>query len=173
MAPLNKLLIDHNGQPLIRAAVENVLAANVQDVIVVTGHMQHEVQQALEGLPVRLVHNPDYRQGMGGSLACGIRAVTKTAAGALICLGDMPHIKAATIDGVVEALDLKTRREICIPAYQGRRGHPVLFSRRFFPLLEKLSQDAGAKMIIEAHADSIVEIEVADPGILIDIDSTR
>src|SRR6185295_7826809 len=87
----NKLLADIAGKPLVRIAVDQALAARARPVIVVTGHQRERVEAALAGLPVKLVHNPDFAEGLGTSLKTGIAAVPEDADGAIVCLGDMPQ----------------------------------------------------------------------------------
>ena len=91
----NKLLAEIGGRPLVRIAAEAALASRARPVIVVTGHQREQVEEALAGLPVRLVHNPDFADGLGTSLKAGIAAVPADADGAIVCLGDMPQVDAA------------------------------------------------------------------------------
>src|SRR5262249_494103 len=79
----NKLLAEIAHRPLVRIVVEEALASRAKPVIVVVGHQRAEVEKALAGLPVHLVHNPDFAQGLGTSLKAGIAAVPAEADGAL------------------------------------------------------------------------------------------
>src|SRR5262245_7545560 len=99
----NKLLAEIAHRPLVRIAVEEALASRARPVIVVVGHQRAEVERALAGLPVHLVHNPDFAQGLGTSLKAGIAAVPADADGAIICLGDMPQVDASLIDRLIGA----------------------------------------------------------------------
>ena len=87
------------GRPLVRIAAEEALASRADPVIVVTGHQRAEVEAALAGLRVRIVHNPDFAEGLGTSLRAGIAAVPADADGAIVCLGDMPQVDAALMTG--------------------------------------------------------------------------
>jgi molybdenum cofactor cytidylyltransferase len=93
----NKLTAEIGGKPLVRIAVEQALASRAKPVIVVTGHQRESIEAALAGLDVRLVHNPDYAEGLGASLKAGIAAVPPDAAGVVVCLGDMPQVTAGLI----------------------------------------------------------------------------
>ena len=171
MAPQNKLLLDRGGMPLIRRAVLNLLAASPAETVVVTGHQADQVMKALAGLPVRLVHNPDYREGMGSSLACGARRVSPGAAAALVCLGDVPDISPPTIQRLIECWRSPNSPGICVPTFGGRQGHPVVFDRDFIPALAVLAGDTGAKALLQSHADRVQIVEVDDSGILLDVDT--
>src|SRR6202043_72467 len=99
----NKLLAELGGKTLVRIVAEQALASKAQDVIVVTGHQAGQVEKALHGLKVKFVHNPDFAEGLASSVKVGVAAVADDAAGAVICLGDMPLISARLIDRLIEA----------------------------------------------------------------------
>ena len=132
MGAINKLIAEIGGKPLVRIAAEQALASRAKPVIVVTGHERERVEAALDGLPVRFVHNPDYAEGLGTSLKAGIAAVPEDADGAIVCLGDMPQVDAALIDKLIAAFDPERGALVVVPTIDGRRGNPVVWSRRFF-----------------------------------------
>ena len=132
MGAVNKLIAEIGGKPLVRIAVEQALASRAKPVIVVTGHEREKVEAALAGLPVRFVHNPDYAEGLGTSLKTGIAAVPEEADGAIVCLGDMPQVDAALIDRLIAAFDPERGALVVVPTIDGKRGNPVVWSRRFF-----------------------------------------
>jgi molybdenum cofactor cytidylyltransferase len=169
--PANKLLRDIDGNPMIHRAAVNLLASKASAIIVVTGHEQSAVQDALAGQPISWAHNANFASGMASSIGVGIRALDTDIAGALICLADMPHIEPATFNVLIDAFDPEHGAEICVPAHQGRRGNPALFARRFFDDLCHLEGDRGGKMIIDGNPNAVVEIDTGDPGIHIDHDT--
>jgi molybdenum cofactor cytidylyltransferase len=107
-------------------------------------------------------------EGMGFSLACGVSA-TLDASGWLVALGDMPKVRAATIQAVCRALE--TGASIVIPCHDGRRGHPVGFSAEHRAALLELSGDEGARRVVAANAARVLELAVDDPGVLADVDT--
>ena len=110
MGAINKLIAEIGGKPLVRIAAEQALASRAKPVIVVTGHERERVEAALAGLPVRLVHNPDYADGLGTSLKAGIAAVPDDADGAVVCLGDMPQVDSRADRQIDRRLRSGTRR---------------------------------------------------------------
>ena len=90
---------------------------------------------------------------------------------ALIALGDMPFVPAVVINRLIESFDPAAGRAICVPVYGGRRGHPVLWARRFFAEMLALQGDSGAKQLMALHGDLVYEVEVGDEAIHIDIDT--
>ena len=171
MGAVNKLIAEIGGKPLVRIAAEQALASHASPVIVVTGHEKDKVAAALAGLPVRLVHNPDYAEGLGSSLRTGIAAVPAEADGAIVCLGDMPQVDAPLIDKLIAAFDPEKGALVVTPTIDGRRGNPVVWSRRFFPDLMAVQGDIGARNLIGSYAEAVVEVPVAGEGALIDVDT--
>jgi len=171
MGGANKLVADIAGKPLVRIAVEQALASRAKPVIVVTGHERERVEAALAGLAVRLVHNADFAQGLGTSLRAGIAAVPADADGAIVCLGDMPQVDAALIDRLIGAFDPERGALAVVPSIDGKRGNPVLWSRRFFPDLMAIEGDIGARHLIGRYGEAVVEVPVTGNGALLDVDT--
>jgi molybdenum cofactor cytidylyltransferase len=171
MGPVNKLIAEIGGQPLVRIAVQEALKSHASPVIVVTGHQREKVEAALDGLNVRFVHNPDYAEGLGTSLRTGIAAVPKEADGAIICLGDMPQVDAALIDKLIAAVDPARGALVVVPTIGGKRGNPVVWSRRFFPDLMAITGDIGARHLIGNYPEAVVEVAVDGDAALIDVDT--
>jgi molybdenum cofactor cytidylyltransferase len=171
MGPVNKLLADVGGMPMVRHVVTALSRSRARPIIVVTGHEAERVRAALDGLPVTFVDNPDYAEGLSTSLRRGLAAVPASAKGALICLGDMPLIGTAMIDRLVAAFDPAGGRAICVPVWHGKRGNPVLWARRFFAEMQAIAGDVGARHLIGEHDDSVHEVAMDSDAVLIDIDS--
>ncbi|PPV36976.1 nucleotidyltransferase family protein [Ectopseudomonas oleovorans] len=124
------------------------------------------------GLPanIKLVQHPLTAQGMGHSLAAGAeRLLAESSADAVaIFLADMPAIRRDSLETLFAHAIANT---IVLPSYQGKRGHPVLFGRAFWPQLATLSGDAGAKPVLQQHPEAVRIVELNDPGVLQDIDT--
>jgi molybdenum cofactor cytidylyltransferase len=171
MGANNKLLETIGGTPLVRRVVEAVAAARVRPVIVVTGHQRERVERALDGLPVRLVHNPDFADGLGTSLRAGISAVPAEVDGAVVCLGDMPQVDAAVIDRLIAAFDPEKGALVVVPTVDGKRGNPVVWSRRFFPDLMTIEGDVGARHLIGRYGEAVVEVPLSGKAVFTDVDT--
>jgi molybdenum cofactor cytidylyltransferase len=167
----NKLLADIARRPLVRIAAEEALASRAKLVIVVTGHQREQVETALAGLPVQFVHNPDFADGLGTSVRAGIAAVPADADGAIVCLGDMPQVDAGLIDRLIAAFDPDQGALVVMPTFEGRRGNPVLWSRRFFPDLTAIEGDVGARHLIGRYSEAVVEVPLAGKAALVDVDT--
>jgi len=167
----NKLLAEIGGRPLLRIVVEAALASRARPVIVVTGHQRERVEAALAGLPIDLVHNPNFADGLGSSLRAGIAALPAQADAVIVCLGDMPQVEGAMIDRLVGALDPDKGALIAVPTIDGQRGNPVVWSRRFFPDLVTIEGDIGARHLIGRYSEAVVEVPLTGTAALTDIDT--
>lgn len=171
MGAINKLIAEIGGKPLVRIAAEQALASRAKPVIVVTGHERERVEAALAGLPVRFVNNPDYAEGLGSSLKTGIAAVPVDADGVIVCLGDMPQVDRQLIDKLIAAFDPERIALVVVPTFDGRRGNPVVWSRRFFHDLMSINGDIGARHLIGSYVEAVVEVPVAGEAALTDVDT--
>lgn len=190
MGEQNKLVQPVDGVPLVLHAIDALLATNVAPIVVVTGHQADAVQslvasRAAQGR-VRCVHNPDYAQGLSTSLRVGIAALSagqgavdgvrpsaQRCDGALVCLGDMPRVRSGHMEALLAAFDPSDGREVIVPTYRGQRGNPVLWSSRFFPELQQLHGDSGAKALLSNHADVLCYVPMGDDGVTLDVDTNE
>jgi molybdenum cofactor cytidylyltransferase len=171
MGGTNKLLAPLAGVPLVRHVAEQALASRARPVIVVTGYQRDAVESALAGLDVGFVHNPDFAEGIASSVRAGVAAVPEMSPGVVVCLGDMPRVNAVLLDVMMERFSPDHGALIVVPVRDGRRGNPVLWSRRFFPELRMLSGDVGARHLLERYGEAIAEVPVADDGAFLDVDT--
>jgi molybdenum cofactor cytidylyltransferase len=165
-----KMLATVDGVPLVRRAAEAALASRADHVVVVTGHRGADVSDALDGLDVACVENPAFADGLSTSLAAGLAALGDDIEAAVVLLGDMPMIEAAMIDRLIDAFDPETGALIVVPTHGGRRGNPVLWSRRFFPELMAVTGDKGGREILDDYPDAIAEVDLGEAA-AVDIDT--
>jgi molybdenum cofactor cytidylyltransferase len=170
MGGANKLAATIAGRPLARIAADAALASSADPVVVVTGHEPDRVQASLAGLDVAFVHNPDYAEGLSTSLRRGIAALPDDVDGAVVLLADMPSVDAATVDRLIAAFEPAGGALVVVPTFGGKRGNPVLWSRRLFPDLLTVTGDTGGRHLIGQHADAVAEVEVG-PAVAIDVDT--
>ena len=171
MGSANKLLCEVAGAPIVRHVAAAALGSRARHVLVVTGHQAEAVRAALAGLTVTFVANPDYASGLMSSLKAGIAALPGGIAGALVALGDMPLLRPADFDRLIEAFLAAGTSNIIVPVHGGRRGNPVLWSRRFFPDLMAIEGDVGARHLIGRYGEAVAEVPVDGKAVLVDIDT--
>lgn len=156
-----------DGTPMAVAALRK-LAQGVDEVIVVVRPGDTRLMQLLAQEKVRMLPCAKADQGMGASLACGVRAAPDSG-GWLIALADMPLVPREIICTL--AARLKAGSAIVAPTYLGQRGHPVGFGHAFYPALSALSGDQGARHILQQNADRLTLIPSMNSGVLYDIDT--
>jgi molybdenum cofactor cytidylyltransferase len=171
MGKINKLLAEIDGGVMVARTADAVLAANVDPVIVVLGHENDDVRAALGDRAVEYAENPDYATGLARSLKAGIAALPDDIDGVVVCLSDMPRVTSDHLDALIAAFSPAEGRGICVPTFNGKRGNPVLWDRRYFEDMEGVAGDVGARHLIGAHEDAVFEVEMPDGGVLLDLDT--
>lgn len=158
----------HTGIPIVAAAART-LTPEVERTLAVVRPRDHphqrELHELLAGEGCELVICAQAQQGMGASLACGIRA-SSNADGWVVALGDMPAITRSSIAAVVAAL--RAGHVTAAPVYRGQRGHPVGFSSRCLHALMVSTGDRGARAVLEEFAPHLIPVD--DEGVLADVD---
>ncbi|AYW41072.1 MULTISPECIES: nucleotidyltransferase family protein [Pseudomonas aeruginosa group] len=159
-----------SGQTLLAASLA-LPCAQLEEVWVV---LRPEDDSTALGIPpqVQVISCAESQFGMGHSLAIGVQHISRVAMvnAIAVFLGDMPWIGA---DSLGYLLALASPEHIVVPTFKGRPGHPVLFGRRFWPALQGLSGDTGAKSVIAANQHTVRYLPLNDPSILRDVDTPR
>lgn len=164
-----KQLLAYRGRPLLAHVVENLLASQVDEVIVVLGSRAEEVMAVLAGYPVKAVINSKFNNGQSTSLKTGLAALSDAVKAALFALGDQPLVSTQTIDLLIRHYRLAGG--IIAPYFNGNRGNPVLFDRNFFAEICSLSGDVGAREVLGRHPESLIKVDVLDRGVVFDVDT--
>ena len=165
-----KQLMPLGGTTMVEQTIDNLLSSGVSKVIVVLGYKAEEVMKKIAGRPIKIVVNPIYRQGMGTSIAAGLKLVDSRTQAVMLALGDQPFVDSPTINRLIEEFQ-NHDKGIAIPTYKGRRGHPLIFSIKYKAQLSRLKGDTGGREIIKRHPEDILEVAVDCEGIVIDIDT--
>lgn len=171
MGAQNKLLLQNGGDTLVRHAAKMAVLSQLKPVIVVLGHEAEQVRAALDGLPVEFAVNPDFAQGLSTSLKAGVRALPENIDGAAVILADMPDLDTALIDRLYAAFEAEPAALAAVPVHDGEWGNPCLVAAALFPEIMNLSGDQGARKILEAHRDMVVEMPVSSDAASRDIDT--
>jgi len=164
-----KPLIKIEGEPALSRIVKTLRAAGIDDILVILGHAAERIKREVDLGGVRVLVNPNYKTGMGGSLSLGIRSLSPLTKGLLILHADMPYVSQATLRAVLNRADAGAF--IAAPVYRGRRGFPVYLNRSCCPgLLGTLHGEMGAREFIALNHCDLTLTEVDDPGCVWDID---
>ena len=165
-----KLLLPFGDRTMIGTVISNVLASSVEKVIVVLGSNYESHHQAINDYPVEIVNNERYREGMLSSVKCGLKAVSDAADAVMVLLGDQPMIQAGEMDQLIESYR-DSEKEIAIATHGNKRGHPILFGRKFISEIAGYPGEASLRDLLQNHPSEILEMKTGNDGILRDIDT--
>ena len=154
----DKTFLEH-----LLAALRN---AETDPVQVVLGANADQVQKIISFGAGEVVLNPDWQKGMLSSLIAGLNSLPADVEAAVVCLVDHPCVSSTLIRALCENFRAGDRL-IAIPTYQGRRGHPVLFSAKLFSDLRTAPLEVGARHVVRRHAGDILELPTKEEGVLL------
>ena len=156
----------HGERILYRSLSSLVCSARIDDVVLV---VQPGFSWPDGPLTCQVVINPDFEQGMGSSLAAGVRAAPADTDAYLFALADMPNLSISTLHSLIEIFS-NSGKGIVRPIFQGCAGHPVIIGRRYREQLLNITGDIGAREVLQDHSDDVYDLPVDDPGVVHDID---
>jgi molybdenum cofactor cytidylyltransferase len=169
-----KQLLDLNGRLLVEWVLDAALSSNLDRVALVLGRDHQKICTLLAdkaGHPkLEIIFNPRFQEGQGSSLTTGLRRVCDHFPMVMFLLGDQPLVSAAVINLLLEKFT-GSNKAICVPSHAGKRGNPTLFRTPFYPDLFKIAGDKGARDIIAAHPQEVLEVEIDDASVFLDIDT--
>jgi molybdenum cofactor cytidylyltransferase len=167
----NKLLLPFKNKSVVETVIENVIAAGIEDVIVVLGYQAEQVKNTLQHLPVRFINNRDYEKGMTTSIQQGISMAKGN--GEMICLADMVKILPVEYEALKDFFENKYLLNhdcICVPTFKGQKGNPVFFSSRYKDVILQSTFMEGCKEIVQSNKENVFILEMSTDHVLSDID---
>ena len=164
----SKPLLAWHGKPFIRQVAETALQAGLDSLMVVIGFNGEQVEAALNGLPVRIIHNTEWQSGQSTSVKAGIDALPPRTGAAIFLLADQPQILPTIISALIEH-HRQNLSPIVAPLVEGKRANPVLFDRAAFPALTAITGDSGGRQVFSKFHVSWLEWN--DPNLLLDVDT--
>jgi molybdenum cofactor cytidylyltransferase len=164
-----KLLLPLAGQTVIGHVVDRVLQSEVRQVFVVVSDGNNGVTDAVAPKRVSIVVNSDTQGDMLSSVRAGLRALPKACEAALLVLGDQPTLQPQIINQLIDCHRTMPDK-INVPAYEGKRGHPLLFARRYITKVLTHYDGIGLRGLLQEYADEVNELAVHDADVLEDMD---
>ena len=164
-----KLLLPFGQATVVEAVVRTALASRADRALAVLGADRDAVRLKLEPYGVDFTVNEDFVRGMLSSVQAGFKALPAEAEAAVVMLGDQPFLPARVVDAVIEAFR-QSGKGIVVPAFRGRRGHPVLVCLGYRGEILALDPAEGLRQLMRAHPDDVFEAEAGDANILRDLD---
>jgi len=168
----NKLLLPWKKKTILQHCFDTLVRSNVKEVVVVLGGRTKGMENQFKGRKVKVIMNPHYKRGMSTSMRRGIQVMDPRSEGILLAFGDMPFLIARTINSLIEKF-AQGKGGIIVPSFEGIKGHPVIFHKRYKEELLKLEGDVGGRSIIEKYPNDLRLIRVRSQGVVKDIDTWR
>lgn len=166
-----KALLVYRGATFLKSVLDASVAAGLDPVMVILGRDAPKILTSVDLHGITILKNGTPETGQIGSIKIGLTEIINHPVEAVVVWPvDQPHVQVATVERVVERFR-EAGEAISIPTYEGRRGHPVLFARSVFEELLAAPEDEGARSVVRASPERVVEVPVRDPAILEDIDT--
>jgi molybdenum cofactor cytidylyltransferase len=175
---LNKLSLPWGRETIFEHCFNVLLRSAAGEVIVVLNPQNQGMKRQLvktsgsRTKKVKVALNPYYKRGISTSIHKGLQVMNPRSEGILISLGDQPFLKTRTIDVLLRAFQ-QEKGEIVVPSFQGMKGHPVIFHRKYEKELLKLRGDTGGKPVLLKYSQRIKAIPVRSEGVIKDIDTRQ
>lgn len=165
-----KMLTAIDGEPLVRRSARAYLEAGLDEVVVVLGSRADEIAAALAGLPLSLVLNGDWEDGMFCSVCAGIGAASPDAARIAVSPADLPAVTPAVVRRIVDASLGTDDATLTVPSHAGRRGHPLVIPGALRMRILTWPEDARLSDLFQEEDLSVRYVEGLGPEVLRDVD---
>ncbi len=176
-AQCDKLLLPWQGKPLLFQVIKNTLLSSLQRVILVIQERHEEICKeyianfsAKLQKKIKIVINYDSMEGMSASIRVGVNSLSQKSEGSLFLLADQPHFSPEQINSICQTF-YTNKSFIIAPYYKEERKNPVLFPKKYNQQLLQLSQDFGARLLLEKHVNEVIKLHFDSPLIFEDIDT--
>ena len=171
MGEFNKLLLLIDDKPMIYSVCRMVLDAKVNQIILVTGYQNKEVEKSIPKGINKIVYNRNWESGMMSSIYAGMSKLEKDVDGNMIVLGDMPLISTMTINKIIGEFNKHDGKRIVYPIYGDRQANPVIFPRKYFTEILNSKGDKGCKIVLKKYPGDSVGIHINSDEVIIDCDT--
>ncbi|MFT4830485.1 MAG: molybdenum cofactor cytidylyltransferase [Psychroserpens sp.] len=165
-----KQLLPWKGTTLLENAIEQAKMSKASDVIVVLGAFAAEIRSRIENNDILFIDNKEWASGLGTSISCGVHYVQNNrtnVVGIMVLLADQPLIDTKYINKMLDTF-VKKSKGMVTTNYGNREGVPAIFHRKFFPELQALNQDFGAKELIKKHKYLNISLNPEGKGLDVD-----
>ena len=171
MGGTDKLLLPIGGVALLRRTVDTLLSCPLQEIVVVLGHRHEQLQLLLDGLALRHVRNPNYREGQMTSVHAGLAALNAACDGVMVCLGDQALLTPRDLTRLMDAFAEIGERTILVPTYRGTRGNPVIFSYTHRDSILAGGRNLGCRKLIDNNPRLVATLEMDTDHVVVDLDT--
>lgn len=163
-----KALLPFQGRPFLDHLLEVTRHPKIGVRRVVLGAQAESIAKAVALEPGETIINTDWQEGQLSSIHAALRTLPEGTDGILLFLIDHPLISAKLVDGLI-AQFYATRAPVVLPVYEGRRGHPVIFSAALYEELEKAPREVGARSVVWTHDKEVCEYPTEEEGCVLNL----
>ena len=163
-----KALLPYQGRPFLEHLLEVTKHPKIGVRRVVLGAHAEPIGKAIALNPEEVVVNEDWEKGQLSSIRAALRSLPAATDGIMVCLVDHPLISAALVDGLIEQF-YASQAPVVLPVFEGRRGHPVIFSAALYEELEKAPLEVGARSVVWAHRTEVSEYMTTEEGCVVNL----
>jgi len=163
-----KALLAYRGRPFLEHLLDVTTHPKVGVRRIVLGAHADPISNAIALNGEEVVVNQDWEKGQLSSIQAALRSLPAGTDGMLLCLVDHPLVSGSLIDGLVQQF-YATRAAVVLPVFEGRRGHPVIFSAALYGELEKAPQELGARSVVWAHKEEVSEYQTTEEGCIVNL----
>ena len=163
-----KALLPYQGRPFLEHLLEVTAHREISVRRVVLGAHAEPIAKAVNLKADEIVINEDWESGQLSSIQAALRSLPPQTDGVLLCLIDHPLISSALVQELIDQF-LKTKGPIVLPVYEGRRGHPVIFSAILYDELLHAPLETGARAVVWAHKGEIDEVRTNEEGCVLNL----
>jgi len=163
-----KALLPYQGRPFLEHLLEVTAHRQIGARRVVLGAHAEPIVKAVNLKADEIVINHEWEKGQLSSIQAALRSLPRGTDGILLCLIDHPLISSALIQELIERF-YKTQKPIVLPVYEGRRGHPVIFSAPLYEELLSAPPETGARAVVWAHKGEIEEVRTSEEGCVLNL----
>jgi molybdenum cofactor cytidylyltransferase len=163
-----KALLPYQGQPFLEHLLEITSHRDIGVRRVVLGAHAERIAKAVNLKADEIVINHEWEKGQLSSIQAALRSLPPGTEGMLLCLIDHPLISSALVQDLIEQF-YKTEKPIVLPVYEGRRGHPAIFSASLYDELFRAPLETGARAVVWAHSGEIEEFQTNEEGCVLNL----
>ena len=163
-----KALLAYQGRPFLEHLLDVTALPQIGVRRVVLGADAEPIAKAVRLNPDEIVINANWKQGQLSSIQAGLRSLPPGTDGMLLCLIDHPLISKELVQELIEQF-YNTKRLVVLPVYEGRRGHPVIFSAALYDELLRAPLETGARSVVWAHAANVEEVRTNEEGCVLNL----
>ena len=171
MGNFNKLLLLIGNKPIIYSVCKTVLDAKLNQIILVTGYQNAEIEKVLPKEINNIIYNKNWNQGMMSSIYAGMSKLDNDIDGNMIILGDMPLITVDTINVLIDEFNKCNGNHIVYPIYNARQANPVIFPKKYFSEILSFQGDKGCKKVLKKYPGDSIGVHIKSDEVIIDCDT--